>query len=298
MSEINMPQLAQIYGLSCIENQVLKIMDNEKIDISPIYANSGIPLKTLCKYFIENKKSYENFEEIPRIQDTLKKMGLISLKLMQSDSNKLKSIITNTGNKEYVFAKIAPEYVKNNLFARGWRNDHFVLILKKDDGYKLINDIPAITKNISNDELLKIYAGEYFELKINRDISDSEKQYLWNNRLFKPEEENEYHFVINYHGNIPGLAEKIRDMAVVYKISRQRMKVYYSAYFNTSFMGGYLQAIEKSLAGLGYMCVRKNFEMKKVFGILNDLCDVHNDSIKQIKKLISLSPLAGKVYVM
>jgi len=286
MSDINISTAKQVYGLSCVENQVLTIMENNGINISPVYAHSGIPLKDLFVYFIENNGSYENFDIIPRVQDTLKELGIITLSLNKSNVAKLKKSIFDTQKDEYILAKIAPEYVKKNLFARGWRNDHFVLITN-EDGYRLTNDIPKITKNISEDELSEIYAGEYFKLKIIKNFTQNDIKFLWENRMFKPENEVEYNFINENQINLLDNIEKLRNMTVVYKVSRCRVKTYYSQYFDTAFMDEYIAEIEKILAFLGYVSIRKNADDKKIFETLQQLFDIHNILIKYLKENIN-----------
>ena len=41
-----------LYGLSCVENQVLAFLRQQEVDVAPLYYNSAVPLKELFFFMV------------------------------------------------------------------------------------------------------------------------------------------------------------------------------------------------------------------------------------------------------
>ena len=61
-----------LYGLSCVENQVLAFLRQQEVDVAPLYYNSAVPLKELFFFMVIQGMSPVRFDRVGRIQDDLR----------------------------------------------------------------------------------------------------------------------------------------------------------------------------------------------------------------------------------
>ncbi len=262
----------QIHGLSCVENQLLAILKELGNDISPLYYNSAIPLKELFFFFVIKGESPYHFYRIPRIQDELKELGVIDMKLKRPKTTRtVREQIRRCGENEYVLLRVTPAFTKSVLHARGMRDDHYVRAVPDGNGFLVYNDIPDVMVRLSARELGQCYAGEYFLVTVKGRINQQISELLWNRRIFRAEKHIPFYF-----RTIDFPAEKnntigLRNMIGVYKTMRRRLALYYGLWVNTQFIQNAIPSIDQCYAMVEYYNLRKNATTQKLFELLYQL---------------------------
>ncbi|MDP4119594.1 MAG: hypothetical protein Q8876_00850 [Bacillota bacterium] len=262
-----------------MENYVLAILRENKFDITYLYNNAAISFAELFECIVIQGEKPEYSSIIPRIQDTLKQMEIITLKLqMQMDYEKVIVEIENCKKNEFILVKVKPDFTKSKLFARGFRDDHYVFAKYNSGVFEIFNDIPEKIIKTTTDELADMYAGNYFLLSINRDFSQKDLQLLWNNRKDMPQHLEALSVSIDEFQSIEDIGIKLRNMLGVLKTTRYRLKEYYANYVNTEFLTAYLQLIERQYAIVEYYNLRKVNEIQKYFKLYKEVqkADIEN----------------------
>ena len=224
----------------------------------------------------------ENFNAVPKIQDELKRIGIILLNLnIEKNVEFLLKEIERCLCNQFILIEVMPEFTKKKLFARGFRNDHFVLIKSHENNLTVYNDIPEKAVNVTFEELIQIYAGRYFKLNILRELSFSDSELLWNSRIFLPRD-NKILFGSDDFKRIDNIAVKLRNMLFILKIARYRMKGYYGKHINTEFFDDYLLFLEKQYALLEYYNLKKNQEKEVYLRIFLTVQEYDNNLIRRV----------------
>lgn len=254
-----------IYGLSCVENQVLAQLKLYGMDISKLYGATFTSFEELFFHMVMKDEKPEHFCIAPRIQDVLKRLGVISLELKKtelfnshfSDTNKL-------------LVRVKPDFVKQKLFARGFRIDHYVLVEKDNDKYTLYNDIPEIIVSLSEAEFESIYDGEYFVLKILRDLSKTDllrfncnDQSMQNNDLCFPLQVKDIERIEN-------MGLKVRNFFWIYKTILYRMTEYYKSFLDINKIEEKRNLSENMFARAEYFNLKKTTDVSNYISLINE----------------------------
>ncbi len=270
-----------LYGLSCLENQILGILKINGIDINKFYKNSYISTEELYKCVFIEKQKLQHFNGVAKIQDELKNSKVIDLtKLKQTNFLMVKEELDKCKFNEYILIRITADYVKKVFFARGLRNDHFVWFMKKENIYYLYNDIPEIQYEFNLNETF--YDNEYFKLVVYKDklikFSNSKSINKINfiekinfNDLLKINENEFIDYLINF--------------ILILKTLRSRIKMYYSDYYNTDFFAEYIIFLEKQCYLINYYKLKKS---KSLHDYLNIFKNIVDEDEKYINKLINI----------
>ena len=277
-----------IYGLSCVENQVLAILKERGMDITDLYNDSAMPMKDLFFYLVQKGEKQENFAGLPRIQDVLKNIGLISLKLRKQENiENVRSAIRRGKENDYFLIRVTPEFTKSVLRARGFRADHYVLVKKASAGFEMTNDIPPQKLTLAARELTPVYGGDYFKLTVKRSLDDDDRRCLWTARKYKPEKFEPTHYFIRDFDNIHDLVVRLRNLAGVLKLLRCRLAEYYGHYFNTDFILEKLPAFEKHYAALEYFNLKRpGYAFEKCLDLFRHLNDMDTVIMLELKQRI------------
>jgi len=235
-----------IYGFSCVENHVLAQLKSSGTDISRLYGQSAIPVKPLFDTMIKDGIKPEYFYGIPRIQDELKKIGIITLELKKGSFNEIPV-------DEIVFVKIKPEYAKEKLHTRGLRDDHYVLL---KDG-SLYNDIPEIA--VPADDPDEFYYGEYFVYRQLRELSEDDYVH------FAPEEAAD-NFVTGNIDDIPDIGLRTRNFLWILKTVIYRVNTYFNAEQNAR--------IDNLFAYAEYLNLKKTQDIQQYRNILQEAVNI------------------------
>ncbi len=256
--------------MSCVENQVLAILREQRNDIRPLYHNSAIPLRELMdRMLIQGEKPYR-FYRVPRIQDELKAMGRIEIALhKEANTDAVREHIRRCGNgKEgrYVLVRVTPEFTKTVLHARGFREDHYVRAVPAGRDFLLYNDIPDTAVSLGEAAFGDSFTGEFLSLSLHGSLGDREKAQLWDNRLFRPEQPGSFPA-----GTGTLMIERLRDLLGVCKTMRYRMRAYYGQYVDTDFIGELLSVVERDYAKAEYWNLRKSAPEQAPAALLEEL---------------------------
>lgn len=255
-----------IYGLSCVENQVLAQLRAHGMELSVLYAAADISFESLFDEMVVKGTRPEYFTRIPRIQDILKDRGVISLE--RKDTPCVDEIIDILVKNEYtVFVKIRPEFVKQKLYARGLRDDHCVFVEKTGDRYTLHNDIPETTAVLSECELREVYAGSYFMFKIIRSLSE-------NDILYTPKEiPHEIEFPVNaaFLNDIPDIGQKFRNFMWIYKTLVYRFTEYNNKKLSHKRIKESREYADNIFAFSEYLNLKKSNDTNKYCTLINEV---------------------------
>ena len=312
-----------LYGLSCVENQTLAILTERSIDVRPLYRDSAMPMKELFFFLVYHGNKQEYFDRITRVQDLARELGIISLELCDRlaeetvtarrafsgaspignyDLPAVKSpnparmieAIRTTGDSEYILTRVTKEFTKNRLHARGLRDDHYVRVWAAGDGFNVLNDIPETVIALTAEEFAAAYGGDFFRLRVKRDLTDADRRRVHKSRVFKTESNDPFYFEIDdfapvrrfpYEPKEIGL--RLRNMAGIYKTLRYRMAEYYGQYADTGFIRERMPEAEKYYAQFEYFNLKKSQPFTEYFEIFRRLNQMDNELMEELKQRLA-----------
>ena len=123
-----------LYGLSCVENQVLAFLRQQEVDVAPLYYNSAVPLKELFFFMVIQGMSPVRFDRVGRIQDDLRARGMLAFEKREQELSAWLETLSEQTEREAVLILVTPEFTKSVLMARGFRDDHYVRLLPEGRG--------------------------------------------------------------------------------------------------------------------------------------------------------------------
>lgn len=244
-----------LYGMSCLENQVLAVLNGRMEPLSNLYHDSAISAGVLFDLMVVQGQQPEYFTGVARIQDILKDLGIIELKLQKQPLQMMEKAYASCNKNQYILPAIKPAFTRNRLYARGLRGDHYALLTKINGKYYLYNDIPEkrVPLDIFSDDF---YNGMYFTLTFHRGLTNEDKQWLHESRCFFPGKMSVNHQQIPAQ-SFSDFSKCLCNFTGVLKTMRYRMRAYYRNYCDTRFLDGYPEALEKQYALLAYLSYRK-----------------------------------------
>lgn len=269
-----------IYGMSCVENQVLALLRRRGEDIRTLYGGSAVPLKELFFYMVIQGQKPEFFDGVPRIQDQLKERGLLKMERHRAeDPRGAREAVRHAGPDEAVLIKVTPSFTRETLRARGFRVDHFVLAEPRQEDFVLYNDIPETTADLTSRQLSRVYAGEYFTLAFQGSLPETAPS----SRRFSPESHQPFCFYEEDLHDIPEAGIRLRNMVGVYKILRYRMAAYYSLRADTACVTGRMSRVEKIYTLMEYRNLKGGLDMAPYFALLQELCQLDDGMMRQLQ---------------
>ncbi len=277
-----------VYGLSCVENQLLFFLRERGWDIARLYANAAIPLQELFTLFVRRGERYERFERIPRIQTLLKEEGLLSLTRHTADSRRAADEARAAGPDRAVLVMVTPDFARRALHARGLRDDHYVRLTAEGDGCRLRNDLPETEVLLSPQELDAAYGGNYLLAAVQRENTPQDDRRRWENRLFPAEALEPFSvgpedFDSAVLSDVPELARRLRDLAGIYKLTRYQMQAYYAPAADTAFMRELLERAEKRYAQWGYYHLKKETDPAPLIALFEALNEDETALIRRLQ---------------
>ena len=247
----------EVYGLSCVENQLLALLREEGNDIRPLYHNAAVPLEKLVGFFMREGGKPYRFYEVPRIQDELTELGVLHVRLIRmADRERLWEGLRHRREKQWILARVLPSFTTSVLRARGLREDHYVRVEMRDNALLLYNDIPEKTLRLEKAAFSAAYADEILLLTLYRGLDAQMKDCLWERRLFRPEGEKAGTLDREEAARQENASGRLVDLLGVYGLLRRRMRAYYGQYVETDFIGRALPEIDRLYARAGYAHLR------------------------------------------
>lgn len=260
------------YGLNSKEDALISFLMDKKIDFTPLFYNSAIPIKELFYFFVIAGNSFYNFSRIPSLFEELEKNNVLkSENKKEYDLQKLRRTIRNGVLNSGVLIRTG-----DNENSEQW-----AYIKAQDTQFLIINS--SKNKNlVSAVRLRKIYVGEFIELQLMHNNMPTSEMLL-SRRLFKPEQFIPFYFVESDFCSIEDLHPKLSNMFYAYKITRNRMMRYYSCFIDTEFMRDSLKRIEELIKILNHIkegSTKKN----KCFALLRELNQIDVFMMSQLKE--------------
>ena len=260
------------YGLNSKEDALISFLMDKKIDFTPLFYNSAIPIKELFYFFVIAGNSFYNFSRIPSLFEELEKNNVLkSENKKEYDLQKLRRNIRNVVLNSGVLIRTG-----DNENSEQW-----AYIKAQDTQFLIINS--SKNKNlVSAVRLRKIYVGEFIELQLMHNNMPTSEMLL-SRRLFKPEQFIPFYFVESDFCSIEDLHPKLSNMFYAYKITRNRMMRYYSCFIDTEFMRDSLKRIEELIKILNHIkegSTKKN----KCFALLRELNQIDVFMMSQLKE--------------
>lgn len=260
------------YGLNPKEDALISFLTDKKIDFTPLFYNSAIPIKELFYFFIIAGNSFYNFNRIPSLFEELEKNNVLTIENKKEyDLQKLRRTIRNKSLRSGVLIRTVD---KEN-------SEQWAYIKAQDTQFSIINSSKSKSL-VSAVRLRKIYAGEFIELQLMHNNAPT-SQTLLSRRLFKPEQFIPFYFVESDFGSIEDLHHKLSNMFYAYKITRNRMMRYYSCFIDTEFMHDYLKRIGDLIKVLNHLKEGPT-ERNKCFALLRELNQIDVFMMSQLKE--------------
>lgn len=274
-----------IYGLSCVENQLLSILKENGNEISPFYHNSAIPLKELFFFFVLQGESPYSFYRIPRVQEELAALQLAELKLIRlASSGAVCRQVRSCKKGQYILVRVTPMCTKTLLNARGMREDHYVRVSPQGEQFLIQNDIPEKQLILTAAEFGEIYAGAYLKFTLCQKMEERHIQTLWNSRIFRPEQAIPFTFARSDLDGIPALPLRIREMLFVCRLMRARTEAYYRRYIDTASLRAALQRLTQYCAKAEYLRLRNSASPDTLYQLLTAVNQLDNQQMQILKE--------------
>ncbi len=273
-----------LYGLSCVENQVLAFLRQQGIEVAPLYYNSAVPLKELFFFMVIQGMRPAYFDRVKRIQDDLKERGVLAFEKREQELSAWLDELEGQAKQEAVLILVSPEFTKNVLMARGFRDDHYVRLSCTEGNWTVINDIPDKTVTLTTGELQNVYAGDGFYLRLCRPLTKEDRRQCWTGRLFKPENHTPFWFYEQDLDGISDVGSRLRDMVGIYKQLRCRTVVYYENWgLDMAFMRDRQPEIERLYALSEYYHLKRGIPPSQFYGLLQGLARIDNALMTELR---------------
>ena len=250
--ELNQKFFNNSYGLSCVENLLLYVLNSNGI-ISPcLYYSSFLTIEQIEKILMTTS-SYSTFDGIERLQDVAVKEGIINMHIM--DEYSLKDI----DDRFYCCSMVTPMFIRNKYRTTLMRDDHYILISSIDDNmYGYANDTPRDVGQILVGEFEKYYVGKniVFELCEPKAALNCEKYIL---KMINKLKTNDPEYKIMCSDILV-----LRDVIGILRILRKRMYSLISLKYKVEFMIPYLNYLDKCYANIEYMRIKHKIDETKI----------------------------------
>lgn len=238
--------------MSCVENQVLEYLRTRGEPFEELYADAAVPLRELYAYFIEQGGSPAYYQGIPRVQDVAAARGLLGIERRREPSAaRVRNQLRDEGDA-CTLVRVTAAFTRTQLHARGWRDDHFVRAAAREDGVRLVSDVPPVAVELDADGFDEAYDGETIRVMPLRPITEEDRRWLWERRRYRPEGQRPEPFRPQSVQDTPALGTRLRDLAGTYRTLRRRLQAYYRAYVDTAFIADQLPRIDGLYARLEY----------------------------------------------
>lgn len=243
------------HGLSCVENYLLYVLSVNNYEYKHLYAQSYISFSGIVNYFFNEKKLYEYFDSIPRLQTTAGEYDIISIKTTEKPFSDIDP------EHGYYLLRLCPEYTEETYGESTWRSDHYVLLAGCNNStWSYINDTPRDYRILSSSEMLNAYTGTYIYIDIAADITDKVKTLLLRD------------FINSIPDNICSAFSTddiiaARNALAVLRILRHRLFEYCSQYICCDFMVDYLNELDRQFSMIEYMRLRNRVDYNKIYNM-------------------------------
>ena len=268
-----------VYGLSCVENQVLLFLKEQGLDIRFFYGDSLVPLSVIAEDIVLKGTAYTEAGVVPRIQDRLRTAGILELTLHADPVSRIRERIAAMDDADMLLIQVTPDYARQVLHSHGWREDHFVRLLDGNGGM-LLNDIPPLLRPLQADELEQAYAGLLLKARLLR---TGQMKPVSSARL------------LHICAPLPVCtAQQLQDvdkplaraqnLLLLYKVLRRRARAYAALFMDTGFMDGSLAAAEALQMKAAYQLLRGPAGARETTALLEELNEIEGGLIAALEE--------------
>ena len=273
-----------LYGLSCVENQVLAFLRQQRVEVAPLYYNSAVPLKELFFFLVIQGIRPVYFDRVRRIQDDLRERGILAFEKRDETLSFWLDRADDGSGPEASLILVTPAFTAETLMARGFRGDHYVRLLRRNRDWVIQNDIPDREVVLPLEELEKAYAGSGFCIRLCREPDRDDVRFFWSSRTFKPENHTAFWFYEQDLDGVPDVGIRLRDMTGIYKQLRYRTAAYYETHgLNTTFIWKKGAEMERIYALAEYYNLKRSIPPSQFFSLLNEIARMDNALMSELR---------------
>lgn len=259
------------YALSCVESYVLYLLKIREPQWRAIFYKSYMSFTNILDEFIYNNAEYARFTSIERLQITGQELGLINYSYIKKEI-----LSSELEHKDSLIICINPEYIKQRYGTNLWRDDHFILIKKGEDGdYFYLNDNPKDDGELSKEQIIRIYTGKYIEIDIPRNTIVNTKDLL---KAFVKRMQMEYNNQsLMYPDYLISVFRDrltvLRDALGILRVSIKRA-IMFSKWYDSDINGKeYIEFLDRIYLKLEYMRLRKGSNEKEINDIMKEIIE-------------------------
>ena len=252
--DIDLSRFNSFHSLSCIESYLLYILSTNNYDYRHLYALSYVSFSKIMHYFFNERKQFEYYNGVSRLQQIASKHSVISIKSIDQP------YIDIDSEHDYYLLRLCPKYVEETYGETTWRDDHYVLLANfNDSSWTYINDNPRDYKTLNRSKMLTAYAGSLIRINLASSITDKMKNLLLQGFLNSMSENKEIFSTSSVDDIIAA-----RNALAVLRILRRRIHEYCSQYIYCDFMVDYLNELDRQFSLIEYMRLRNRVDYSKI----------------------------------
>lgn len=159
-----------VYGLSCVESQVLFLMQEAGWEPACCYAGSLVPFDRLYAYFVVQNRPYAYFDLAVKAQDWLKSIGALTISRLP-----LGGALEGLEGDGCCLLPLKTEAVRRLFGKTPWRPDHYLLARLQGGMVVLYDDAQPVPARLSREELPGQLAGDGLRVGLIRPPAAGEK---------------------------------------------------------------------------------------------------------------------------
>ncbi len=272
--DLDLSRFNSFQSLSCVESYLLYILSTNNYDYRYLYALSYVSFSEIMNYFFNERKRFEYYNGVPRLQQIASKYNIILIK----DFDKLS--INIDSKHDYYLLRLCPEYIEETYGEVTWRDDHYVLLANYNDSmWTYINDNPRDCRTLNYNEMLTAYAGSLIRIDLVSGITDKMKDLLLQEFLDSMPENKKKCSTFSVDEIIAA-----RNALAILRILRRRIYEYCSQYICCDFMVDYLNELDKQFSLIEYMRLRNRVDYSKIDNMFSSLHQNDPEFIQTIKR--------------
>ena len=249
VGQIKQGNLGNKLALSCVERQLLYILEANQVNSNILFVESYSSVETILDYFMNEDMKYVEFNIFNRLQHIASEKGIIDIEYVEVRDEDF------INKYEYILLGADIEFLKKTYGSSVWSDEHYVLITHKDaDTYYYLNDSPYDERIISKEEMHELSTSSAIGITLKRELID-EKDVLrqFCDKLNSDDSARRYQLKsVNENSLL-----QLRDALGIIRVMRRRNYYFISEYVDAGFMNEYLKGLDSKYIKLEYRRLRK-----------------------------------------
>ncbi len=247
--QIKQGDLGNKLALSCVERQLLYILEDNHINPNILFLDSFESVETILEYFMNKDMKYAEFNIFDRLQHIANEKDIIDMEYVEDwDEDFIKKY-------EYILLGTDIEFLKKTYGSSVWSDEHYVLITQKDiDTYYYLNDSPYDERIISKEEIYELSTSGAIGISLKREIiaeEDSLRRFC--DKLNSEDTTGRYQLNSLKENSLL----QLRDALGVIRVMRKRNYYFIAEFVDAGFMDEYLKELDSMYIKLEYKRLRK-----------------------------------------